>query len=914
MPEPREEANPKTTDNSLPRPDQEGTAIRARVMAAWLALLGFVVFNANLRLVSSGDNLPARFLPLLLLKHKTLTLDPMRATVAHGEPSPYWIEPRGPSTHSVSHYPVTAPVLLTPLYLPALAYLEGKGWNPWEVERTARVMEKLAASLVASASMAVMFLLLTRRVRRGWAVLLTLAYGFGTTTWTIAGQGLWQHGLSECVLAGCLLVLTGPCTPGRSFGGGFLCALAVACRPSNAVLAVAMVLGGWTWARGFRTLAAAGLAIPSGLLLTYNRLWLGDLLGGYGLQTGAGYLSAYFPGSLVAGLAGLLFSPARGLFAFSPFLVFLPLTVCGRLRRGESPLLDRLLLGAVLVQLACFAPMDWRAGASWGPRWLTDTLPLLVWLMAPGVQELRTAGRALFAASVLVSVGIQTVGAFWYTGTSNQDLLREVGDPGRMEAVWNWRSAPFLRELDHPPAPRDLLVLAQGCIDRVQAQGREVEAVVAGTTLEVLGWALADGRTPDRVWVRMAPGPGTRWQSSNARGEAGADAFVDRPDVRKALGTEARSGWRIQLDTTGLAPGPYSLSLVVLPSPGGGVQLAAHRPLQVLAPGEGPGGGEGTDRSRASRRLAERQDAHGYWRTTHTKVPALEAPVPELNTFLTALMIDTLAPVAASTGLGAALDRAREHLAAQIEESGLVRYHGLPESVPPGMGCAITPDSDDTALAWRVAGPDPGPRLARAMETLAAFRTPEGLYRTWLAPREAYACLDPGKDPNPADATIQMHVLMFLDRFDPPGARALDAALRARWDADEHWVYYSKAPLVPLLRAADLRRLGYPLHLPKARRAAAGPEQELWMQVVEWLVARAAGEDVPPHAALMLRERLAADDFAFLRTHPPLLYHNDLTATVRRYYWSEDFGYALWLRLDAAAAEAQAAAGKADPR
>jgi len=28
-----------------------------------------------------------------------------------------------------------------------------------------------------------------------------------------------------------------------------------------------------------------------------------------------------------------------------------------------------------------------------------------------------------------------------------------------------------------------------------------------------------------------------------------------------------------------------------------------------------------------------------------------------------------------------------------------------------------------------------------------------------------------------------------------------------------------------------------------------------------------------------------------------LLYHNDLTGTVKRFYWSEDFGYALWLRL-----------------
>jgi hypothetical protein len=47
----------------------------------------------------------------------------------------------------------------------------------------------------------------------------------------------------------------------------------------------------------------------------------------------------------------------------------------------------------------------------------------------------------------------------------------------------------------------------------------------------------------------------------------------------------------------------------------------------------------------------------------------------------------------------------------------------------------------------------------------------------------------------------------------------------------------------------------------------------------------------------LLRE-LARDDFALIRTNPPLFYHNDLTATVSRYYWSEDFGYALWLRLN----------------
>ena len=48
--------------------------------------------------------------------------------------------------------------------------------------------------------------------------------------------------------------------------------------------------------------------------------------------------------------------------------------------------------------------------------------------------------------------------------------------------------------------------------------------------------------------------------------------------------------------------------------------------------------------------------------------------------------------------------------------------------------------------------------------------------------------------------------------------------------------------------------------------------------------------------------QLAANDFTLLRESPPLVFHNDLTANVPRFYWSRDAGYALWLRLYAALA------------
>jgi hypothetical protein len=72
------------------------------------------------------------------------------------------------------------------------------------------------------------------------------------------------------------------------------------------------------------------------------------------------------------------------------------------------------------------------------------------------------------------------------------------------------------------------------------------------------------------------------------------------------------------------------------------------------------------------------------------------------------------------------------------------------------------------------------------------------------------------------------------------------------------------------------------------------PGQEIWVSLVRLLGQADAAGAAKIQAVL---RQLAKDDFALLRKNPPLLYHNDLTATVPRYYWSEDVGYALWLRL-----------------
>ena len=186
---------------------------------------------------------------------------------------------------------------------------------------------------------------------------------------------------------------------------------------------------------------------------------------------------------------------------------------------------------------------------------------------------------------------------------------------------------------------------------------------------------------------------------------------------------------------------------------------------------------------------------------------------------------------------------------------------------------------------------------------LARYRDARGLYRTWLAPQKQYQCIDPGRDPNPTDIAIQMNVYLMLREFDPPAAQSLCNALQRSSGDEDIWVYYAKAPLLPYLRSTELRLLGCAIPLPTERLALPAAGQEIWSDAVRRLAeTMESPQDANARQAIRnLLVRIGSDDFAQLRRSPPLLYHNDLTATVRRFYWSEDFGYALWLRLYEAA-------------
>jgi hypothetical protein len=884
-----------------------------------LGLGCFLVYNANLRQIGAGDTMPARYLPLILWHNGTLALDANARLVAHGhsmiaernrttgadgkvnyfEPWAYWMV-HTRHNQLASLYPVVTPLLVAPLYLPAVIWLNKHGWQQPQIDRVAVLMEKISASFLASLASVLMFLVLRRDCIR-WSLPLAMVFAFGTNTWVISSQALWQHGAGELLIALSLLLVVAPVSPVRIALLGAVCVFMAANRPPDALIAGAIVLFiVWRRRRGALWLLA-GAVVPLAALLYYNLNFIGNLAGGYGLAAHKEFVRLN-----LSGMAGLLVSPARGLLVFSPFLVFIPVGLIQRLRAPGSRGLAVALSLAVAAQFIVYSQADWRAGVSWGPRWLTDLLPILLWMLAPLPLVLRPVTRGLLILAMAASVGVQTIGAFWYTWASDARIF--AGNPTSMSGAWDPGNVPFLTELRHPRPRGEILCDASGWIDRIGPTPLpgigDVPVLENGGMIE--GWTLACGRTPAQVLVLI---DGVLIGSTQD--------FLPRDDVNKAMHTLSPSGWRVSANTRGVSPGERVLQVAVRIEPTSTdirivgeqrVFVITQEPSGKLAATPPQPGSEpelAAMATQAATLLRARQSRYGFWLTSYTKGLRYEAPQQEMNTFLTSMLADLLSPVARQRSLDDVVESARRHLAAQIESNGLVRYHGLPDGPTIGtLGCVITPDADDTALAWRIAGVGAGdPRLQLMLGELAHYRDARGLYRTWLAPQNQYQCLDPGSDPDPADITIQMHVYLMLRQLDPPAAQHLCNAIQRSFGDGNLWVYYAKAPLVPYLRSAELRQLGCAIPLPTERLALPATGQEIWSEAVRRLSETSMS---PPDANVRkaignLLVRIGSDDFAELRRSPPLLYHNDLSATVARFYWSEDFGYALWLRLYEAA-------------
>jgi hypothetical protein len=259
---------------------------------------------------------------------------------------------------------------------------------------------------------------------------------------------------------------------------GLLTALMVAERPQT--LGIALVTAAFVWRYHRRHfLGFAGLpALAALLVAVYNLQTFRHLAGAY-------VHFDHFSTPLWTGVAGLLLSANRGLLVFSPIMLCAFVGAVMVWRR-PSPAWLRWMVFAFGWHLLIYGMFDeWWAGYTYGPRYLTEMLPLLtLWLTYGLVPYCRTLlVQTAVALVVLYGIAVQMIGVYWDDDSWNRQPVALHQHPQR---VWDWNDWQVARLARGPWRGGDLApLLATVFFDRQPARVGALTKDDLANTIEV---------------------------------------------------------------------------------------------------------------------------------------------------------------------------------------------------------------------------------------------------------------------------------------------------------------------------------------------------------------------------------------------------------------------------------------------
>lgn len=428
-----------------------------------LFVLIFLVYISSARFLGTIDGIPTRLLPISILEEGNLDLDEF---LPEDKGDFTWFVFIDAGDHYISKYPVLTSILALPIY--AGPYYAGVPFT----QEVVATFAKITAALITAFSAILLLFIFRKYLSEKWSIFLVLAYAFGTSSWTVSSQDLWQHGASQLFLILVVYLLLKPKKSDLVFLlTGLAIGLAVAARYLNVVFA-AIFLAYILYKYRKKIIATLlGLLVPLSLVAMYQSYYLdtpwqtGYSCAAYsnrGVPCIEGWHSLFWDG-----FGGLLVSPGRGLFIFTPFLIFsvigawyiwkrktLRLASTRRSRQAQGikeknyNLLFRYLSIGVFIFIVIMSKWwAWYGGVTYGPRMLVDIVPLLMLFLIPVVTSKLFKRKIIvwcFSILLAFSIVVQIAGIIhWDKTWSKADTLSE-----NHSWLWDWKNSQLTYYLE----------------------------------------------------------------------------------------------------------------------------------------------------------------------------------------------------------------------------------------------------------------------------------------------------------------------------------------------------------------------------------------------------------------------------------------------------------------------------------
>lgn len=417
-------------------------AVALLTLGAPTALWGALTFQSPLL----ADTLPVVPTVVQQYRHGSRDLSPYLVPPRGGRwevvcpagEDPYCVRPGRDGTGRYSSYPAGMEAFAWPVVLAAAA-LGADLDDDWNLFRLERVTASAAAGLCVA-----LFFLAALRIGPpvgAWAA--AALFATGSVVPSTLSQLLWQQtGTVACILAVLLVELSAAGRVGWRAGlvQAGACALMLACRPSAVTFLVPF--GVWVLARDRRR----GLLLPlaAGLLYLPCAVMYWSI---YGTPFGPSMTFLKQTWTPAGNVAGVLFSPGRGVFVYQPWAWLALLLVAARVRRDPARPLPPGWYPFALATVACHVALVgswgvWWGGYSWGSRLAAEAVAVIGLLAVRPISALTRTRAGLLLLTVLAAVGIvlhiqytHGPGGFW-DGVHNIDQ--------HPEHLWDWQDPPFL--------------------------------------------------------------------------------------------------------------------------------------------------------------------------------------------------------------------------------------------------------------------------------------------------------------------------------------------------------------------------------------------------------------------------------------------------------------------------------------
>lgn len=417
-------------------------------------LVLILIYLANFKLnPGHGDALAFRYLPYSILYEGNFDLDEFHEKLItlyptdlyeypSGEKIPYYlIKVKG---HYLSSSGIGPSLLSLPfLFIPIVFFhLHPESWM-------IIFLSKLTASVFIALSAILIYLSVRLLSTKKKALFITFIYALCSGMWSITSQILIQQTGSEFFLALSIYFLVKGIKKAKFIPFvGLSLASAVIMRPTNFLVISIITIYVLHRHRDHFFGYLINSATPILLILGYNYHYHGSMFlfsqmicNPLGALYKTGSIKMW-PTPILKGILGVLISPSRGLFIYSPVFTF---AFVGMLLvwRKKQDILFRYFSMVVIVLIIIHSKWyDWWGGWTFGCRVLNDAVPFLVIFLLPMIDYLK--GRkwllTLFIITITISFFVQAIGVFLY----DYEWDRNPNIDLNQNRLWSWKDGQLV--------------------------------------------------------------------------------------------------------------------------------------------------------------------------------------------------------------------------------------------------------------------------------------------------------------------------------------------------------------------------------------------------------------------------------------------------------------------------------------